>query len=263
MSASTTASQAGAAITELLEREGPRLYGLARRMCSNQQDAEDLVQVTFLNAYKAWDQLAAAADPRPWLYTIARHACQRMRRRRAGEPARVESFDELLPEPSDAVPELPSHVSGPYSDRLRAEAREIVDRALAALPDAFRLPLVLADIAELDTATIAGVLALKEATVKTRVHRARMKLRAALAEGLPARAAEGDPSARQVCLDLLHAKLEALDRRQEFSYSDAALCDRCLTMFATLDLARSACAAAVNESVPAGLWQRVLASSRP
>ena len=262
-STSAGADRAGAAITELLEREGPRLYALARRMSRNQQDAEDLVQVTFLNAYRSWDQLADRDNPRPWLYTIARHSWQRMRRRRAGEPARLESFEELLPEPSDAVPELPSHAQGPYSDRLRAEAQEIVDRALAALPDAFRLPLVLADVAELDTAAIAGVLDLKEATVKTRVHRARLKLRAALAEGLPTRAAEGDPQARRVCLDLLHAKLEALDRRREFSYSDAALCDRCRTMFSTLDLAQSACAAAANESVPTALWHRVLASFLP
>jgi RNA polymerase sigma-70 factor, ECF subfamily len=264
MNRSTTAGpgRAGAAIAELLEREGSRVYGFARRMCGgNPQDAEDLVQETFLNAYRAWDQLAATEDPRPWLYTIARHSCQRMRRRRAGEPSRIESFEELLPEPSDAVPQLPSPAAGPYADRLRAEAREIVDRALEALPESFRLPLVLADIAELDTAAIAGVLGLKEATVKTRVHRARMKLRAALASGLPARAPLDAPQPRQVCLDLLHAKLEALDRRQAFSYSDAALCDRCRTMFSTLDLAQRTCASVVNEAFPAGLRQRIIASS--
>jgi RNA polymerase sigma-70 factor (ECF subfamily) len=247
-----------AAVTALLDLEGPRVHALARRMCGNPQDAEDLVQETFLNAIRAWDQLQDPENPRPWLYSIARRSCQRMRRRRAGEPAHLESYDALVPRPSETGPELPSTEHGPHADRLRAEAREIVERALSTLPDTFRLPLVLADVAELDTAEIAAVLGLKEATVKTRIHRARLKLRDSVARGLPQRALAAPGHARRICLDLLGAKLEALDRRLPFDFSDAALCDRCRTVFDTLDLARGACAAFAADRIPAKLRKRIL-----
>jgi len=250
-----------AAVTALLDLEGSRVYGLARRMCGNPQDAEDLVQETFLNAFRAWDQLQDPKNPRPWLYSIARRSCQRMRRRRAGEPAHLESYDALLPRPSETGPQLPANERGPHADRLRAEAREIVERALETLPAAFRLPLVLSDIAELDTADIAAVLGLKEATVKTRIHRARLKLRDSVARGLPQRTLAGPAHARRICLDLLGAKLEALDRRQPFAFSDAALCERCRAVFDTLDLVRGACAALAADRIPAKLRQRILRAS--
>ncbi len=255
------AGRRAAAVTALLDREGPRVYGLARRMCGNPQDAEDLVQETFLSAFRAWDQLQEPENPRPWLYSIARRSCQRMRRRRAGEPPRLESLEELLPRPSQTSPDLPGAKHDPHADRLRSEAREIVERALAALPDTFRLPLVLADIAELDTAEIAAVLALKEATVKTRIHRARLKLRDALARRLPQRELPPGGHSRRVCLDLLRVKLEALDRRQPFPYSDAALCERCRAVFGALDLARDACAALAADRIPAALRERILGST--
>jgi RNA polymerase sigma-70 factor (ECF subfamily) len=103
---------------------------------------------------------------------------------------------------------------------------------------------VLKEIAGLSLAQAAEVLGVKEATVKTRVHRARMMLRQALAEDLPRRPAgehadEGGPG--HVCLDLLHAKQEALDRGAEFPVDSDELCERCRSVFATLDLAHNAC----------------------
>jgi RNA polymerase sigma-70 factor (ECF subfamily) len=250
-----------AALARLLDEEGPRIHGLARRLCTDPGEAEDLVQETFLNAYRAWGQLADPANPRPWLYAIARHACQRMRRRHAGEPAHLEPLDELLPRPSATVPDLDA-AEGPHGDRLRAEAREIVERAIAGLPQGFRMPLVLADLAELSIPEIAAVLGVKEATVKTRIHRARLKLSQALSRGLPQRPAPAAEHARRVCLDLLRAKLEAFDRRAPFPYSDAALCARCRAILSTLDLAAVACSGLDEPAVPVALRDRILAATR-
>ncbi len=247
-------------ITRLVDAEGARLLAFARRYCGDGSEAEDLVQETFVQAFRAWDQLDDPANARAWLYAIARRACQRMHRRRSGEPARLESLDQLLPRPAATLPDLEAE-GGPHAERLRAEARELVERGLTELPEAFRLPLVLADIAELSLAEIASVLGLKEATVKTRIHRARLKLRARLAAGLPQRPAPPPAHARTVCLDLLRAKLEALDRRAPFPYSDAALCERCRTLLGTLDLAGEACASFVGGELPAGLRARVLAGA--
>ncbi len=246
----------------LVDREGPRLVAFARRSCGDGSDAEDVAQETFARAWRSFDQLADPAQARAWLYAIARRVCQRMHRRRAGEPARLETLDELLPRPGPTMPDLASSAGDPHRAAERDEARRLVERAIAALPGPFRLPLVLADVAELSLVEIAAVLGLREATVKTRLHRARLKLRAVLAEGLPQRPAGGAaPHARAVCLDLLRAKLEAQDRRAPFPYSDHALCERCATLLATLDLAGAACGALGREPLPPGVRERLLAAA--
>ena len=256
----TAAALSAAPLEALMAREGPRLYGMARRLCGDPADAEDLVQETFLQAFRSWDQLEQPDNPRPWLYAIARRACQRMRRRRSGEPARLETLEELLPRPAATVPDL-SSLAGPHADRLRAEAREIVERAVAELPEPFRLPLVLADIAELGSADIARALGLQEATVKTRIHRARLRLRQRLAAALPQRPAPAVDHSRQLCLDLLRAKLEAFDRQAPFPYSAQELGDRCRAVLGTLDLASDSCAALGRGELPAALRERILAGA--
>jgi RNA polymerase sigma-70 factor (ECF subfamily) len=249
-----------AAVVRLLDREGARLHAFARRMCGPPVDAEDLVQETFLAAFRARDQLADPEQARAWLYAIARRACQRMHRRRAGEPRRLEPLDALLPRPGKTAPDLAAVArDDPHDERVRAEARELVERGLAELPAPFRMALVLADVAELSIPEIAAVLGIKEATVKTRIHRARLKLRQVLADGLPQRPSRSRPDhARRVCLDLLRAKLDAVDRRAPFPYSDRALCERCRTVLATLDLAGETCASFGREPLPPALRRRIL-----
>jgi RNA polymerase sigma-70 factor (ECF subfamily) len=221
------------------ERAAPRLYRTAMRLCGNPADAEDLVQDTLLQGFRKWAQFEGRSDPQTWLYAIAGRLCQRRHRRRAGEPRHMESLSTLLPTPADPLVTLPS--DDPASVHLRKVAEETVAAALAALPVAFRLPLVLSDIAELGTREIAAILGLKEATVKTRLHRARLQLRRALLDRLPGRPGQPPSHERQVCLDLLRAKQESLDRRVPFPYSSEALCERCRTVFDTLDFSRAVC----------------------
>lgn len=247
----------------LFENEAPRVHALARRICSG-RDADDLVQDTFLNAFRAIDQLADPENPRPWLYAIAHRACQRLRRRRAGEPQHLDSFDDLLPQPEATLPDFSGLHADPHSDLLRAEARELVEQGIAELPEAFRIPLLLADIAELKVSEIAAILDLEEATVKTRIHRARLKLRQILAHGLPQRpatSAEQHAHAREICLDLLRARLAAFDQGVAFPYSSTALCERCQAVFSTLDLAAEICGALDRESLPKDLRERLLAAA--
>ena len=145
------------ALESLLEREGPRLLAFARRSCGDGSDAEDIVQETFVRAVRSWHQLEDPGQARAWLYAIARRVCQRLHRRRAGEPKRLEPLSELLPRPEATVPHLAAAApDDPHRDRLRAEARELVERAVAALPDRFRQALVLADVAGLTVAQNAA-----------------------------------------------------------------------------------------------------------
>lgn len=232
---------ADVAIPQLVDAHGGRIYGLGLRMCGNEQDAEDLVQETFLRAFRHWNQFEGRSDPGTWLYSIAARACRRMHRRRAGEPARIESLSDLLPAGEATVPDSGNGSVDQLDEQVRREAREAVESTIATLPPTFRLPLVLKEIADFSLAEVARILALKEATVKTRVHRGRLMLRKALAQRLPQREAPPPDHSRQVCLDLLSMKQEALDRGTAFPLPEGVLCERCKATFATLDLGQGLC----------------------
>lgn len=250
----TTSTPAAEAIPALFEQHAPRLYALGRRLCGSEHEAEDLVQETFLQAYRRWETFDGRADPGTWLWTIAARMCQRLHRKRAGEPAKLAAYDELLPfrdvklASTDAVDEA-----------QRAEARAEVERAIAQLPVEFRLPLVLKEIIGFPVDDVARMLNLKPATVKTRLHRARLKLRQAVDEALPKQPGEAPPPAyeKQVCLDLLAAKQAALDRGVAFD--ESIICDRCRTIFAELDLAQSVCRDLAAGELPDEVRARVLA----
>jgi RNA polymerase sigma-70 factor (ECF subfamily) len=251
------------AIPLLLEEHGGRIYSLGLRLCGDASDAQDLVQETFLNAFRHWQGFEGRAQPSTWLYTIAARACQRMHRKRAGEPEHMDSLDDLLPSRQRGVPDTAAFGADteddPETEHLRREARQRVEQALAEVPAHFRLPLVLKELAELSLAEIAAVLGLKEATVKTRIHRARLALRKALADGLPERPAAAPSHERRVCLDLLRAKQEAMDRGEHLPVANAELCDRCRSLFETLDLARDACVSLGEGELPPPVRQVVMA----
>ena len=122
------------ALERLMEEEGGRMYGLGMKLCGNSEEAEDLVQETFLQAFRKWDQFEGRSAPSSWLYTIAARICQRRNRLRSGEPTRVESLSELLPSGQPMVAVIPSSEESQLDEQLRREARERVDRALAKLP---------------------------------------------------------------------------------------------------------------------------------
>lgn len=242
------------ALPHLLDEEGGRLYRLSLKLCGHPEDAEDLVQEIFLIAFRKWDQFKGDAKPLTWLYTIAARACGRRRRKKAGEPTEMESLSELLPTGEAQIPDVKAG-DGPLDDQLQREAQEAVERGIAALPMKFRMPLVLKEIVELPIAEVAAILGLKEATVKTRVHRARLLLRRELARTLPKKDAPPPDHSRQMCLDLLKAKQEALDRGVPFRVPPQELCMRCQAMFSTLDLTHEVCEVLGQGKMPESLRQ--------
>jgi RNA polymerase sigma-70 factor (ECF subfamily) len=251
------------ALTHLVDEQGGRIYRVAMKLCGHPEDAADLVQDVFLEAYRHWDQFRGDSQPTTWLYTIAARACQRARRKRSGEPKVVESLDDLLPGPQDRIPDLATVEEGPLAQQLRKETRERVEAAIAELPEHYRMPLVLKEILELPVSDVAQILDLKEATVKTRLHRARLMLRQAVADGLPQRSAPHPNHDRQVCLDLLTAKQEALDRGVPFRVPPDELCTRCEALFDTLDLTQNACRQLRQGEMPPQLRQEVVGSFSP
>lgn len=250
-------TEAATAVQSLMESDGQRMYGLALKLCRNRAEAEDLVQDTFLQAFRKWDQFEARSEPTTWLYTIASRLCQRRQRSRSGEPRRLESLTDLLPVGESSIPEIVSEEDSPLDEQLKKEARDQVEQALAELPVHLRLPLVLKDIAELSASQVAEVLGIKTATVKTRVHRARLALRRAMAEVLPKRHSPAPDHPQRVCLDLLSAKQEALDRGAEFPVPKDELCTRCQSLLSTLDLAHDFCSELSLAGLPEKLRQSI------
>lgn len=237
------------AIPRLLDEHGDLIYSLGLRLCDTPDAAEDLVQETFLRALRSWQGFEGRAKPSTWLYTIASRACRRMQRRRPGQPRRMEPLARLLPSGDEGVLQIPAE-DDPAEDAARREAVDAVRSAVADLPLDFRIAFVLKEVAGFSLAEVSEVLGVKEATVKTRLHRARLRVREAVADALPRRPAPAPDHDRAECLVLLQAKQEALDRDVAFPLGDDVLCERCRSLFRTLDLTRDACAALREGGMP-------------
>ena len=236
------------AVGRLFEEHGARLYRLGVRFCGDADEAHDLVQDVFLQAFRSWKQFDGRSSPSTWLYTIAARRCQRRHRRRAGEPASMMSLSSPARAAHDPIVHVASD-SNPFDDAVREQLQNRVAAAVAELPPVMRLPLVLVEIAEIPLNDVARVLGLKLGTVKSRLHRARLALRERMAVGQRSHAPSGDHGHR-FCQDLLRAKQEALDRGVPLLVSDADLCERCKSLFATLDLSRDVCRLLAQGEIP-------------
>ncbi len=133
---------------------------------------EDLAQETFLRAFRALPSFdAARGSLAAWIFTIARNLA-------ASERGRTRHLREVAP--SDGAQDARSEGDGPVELHERAEAVARIRRALEGLPDALHSTFVLAEISDLSLKEVAAIEGCALGTVKSRVHRAREQLRAAL-----------------------------------------------------------------------------------
>ncbi|MDF0650801.1 MAG: RNA polymerase subunit sigma-24 [Nitrospira sp. LK265] len=162
------------------------MYRFAHRLCGEPESAKDLVQETFLNAYRGLDRFRGDAQISTWLYTIASRACLRMRRRRKGAPERELSLDEFIPT-SDGEFRLQIPIDGlsPEEALQNKQLRQALDDAINQLPKKYKMVLVLRDMEGLSAKEVGSVMGLNERAVKSRLHRARLFVRRQLsARGL-------------------------------------------------------------------------------
>ncbi len=167
-----------AAFDRLYREHVDRIYRLAQRLCGHTDDANDLVQETFLNAYRKFSQFRGESQISTWLYTIASRACLRMRRRRKGEPERELSFDEFIPT-SEGEFRLQVPIKGltPEQALEKKELRKALHSAIDKLPQKYRLVLVLRDMEGFSAKQVGTIMGLNERAVKSRLHRARLFVR--------------------------------------------------------------------------------------
>lgn len=162
------------------------MYRFAHRLCGEPEAAKDLVQETFLNAYRGLDRFRGDAQVSTWLYTIASRACLRMRRKRKGAPERELSLEEFIPT-SDGEFRLQIPIDGlsPEAALQNKQLREALDAAINQLPKKYKMVLVLRDMEGLSAKEVGTIMGLNERAVKSRLHRARLFVRQQLsAQGL-------------------------------------------------------------------------------
>ncbi len=154
------------------------IYRYANRLCGEVEAAKDLVQETFLNAYRGFKDFRGDAQVSTWLYTIASRACLRMRRKKKGEPERELSLEEFVPT-SEGEFRLQIPVDGltPEEAFQNKELRQALDQAIDKLPKKYRMVLVLRDMEGLSAKEVGTVMGLNERAVKSRLHRARLFVR--------------------------------------------------------------------------------------
>lgn len=235
------------AVEELLARHEKQIFRFGLRMCGSEEDARDVLQETLVAAFKNLPEFRGDAELSTWLYQIARSFCTKSRRLRAGEPTRKDSVDAPEVRALESVAPTPDEV---------AHAREIGDvlqAAIRALPEHYREVIVLKDVEGLSAEEVAQVLGQDVAAVKSRLHRARMELRASITGLLGTAPFEGAASPCPELADEL-ADYAAQDVDQATCRKleeHLARCPRCSKACDSLKQTVSLCKRIPGDKVPA------------
>ena len=164
------------AFNELIRRYEGKIFRLALRITQNREDAEDVLQETFLKSYEHLDQFQGNSKFYTWLVRIAvNQALMKLRKRKSD---RTVSIDDDIDTGEDTVArEIAAWDENPEQRYSREELNEILDTAIESLAPPYRTVFVLRDIEELSTEETAETLHLSVPAVKSRLLRARLQLR--------------------------------------------------------------------------------------
>jgi RNA polymerase sigma-70 factor, ECF subfamily len=189
-----------AAFDALIRRHDRFLYRVARSVLLDDYEAEDVVQETFIKAFKHLEDFRGEARLSTWLTRIAlNEALARKRRRRnTVELGALQHRRNTQIEPSPMI----APAQDPELAAAQQQIRKLLERAIDGLPDSLRTVFVMREVEELSTTEAARLLGLGEPTIKTRLHRARRMLREVLGEQIAASLNDVFPFEKQRC-DLL------------------------------------------------------------
>ena len=160
------------AFQDVVERYHERLFKVILRIVKNRSDAEEVIQDTFLKAYRKLDSFQADSSLYTWLYRIAVNAAvdlSKKRRRRQHL-----SFDDEELSLDGLVPSL---TAAPDADPEQQELNDLVRQGIHALPERYRVILILREYSDMSYEQLGEVLKLPKGTVESRLFRARAKLK--------------------------------------------------------------------------------------
>jgi RNA polymerase sigma-70 factor (ECF subfamily) len=170
-----------AEFARLVETYYELIYRLAYKMLNDPQEAEDILQETFLKAYRYIDGFDGRSSLSTWLYRIATNeALMSLRRKKLDTVSMDETLDTMEGEVEPV--QIVDWCCLPEAELMSAEAQARLNQATEKLPATLRVVFVLRDIQGLSTREVAEVLSLSETAVKTRLSRARLRLREDLSD---------------------------------------------------------------------------------
>ncbi len=179
------------ALASLVDTFSPHIYRLALRMLGNEQDAEDVLQETFIKAIRSLPEFEGRSSLSTWLHRIAVNEALMLIRKRKTNVVSIDEHDT----DDDSDEKMPLQISDwcclPEQEFTSAEARHHLDEAVQRLPEALRVVFILRDVEGMSIKETAGALNLSEANVKVRLFRARLKLREELTAYFSERLSEG------------------------------------------------------------------------
>ena len=170
------------AMEKIVERYEDRIFSFGLKMCGQLQDAEDIAQETFLNAFKYLKDFREETKLKNWLFKLAATACIRKRRKKKCEPDHELSLDAFIPRNGESTTyDIPDWSDDPSDYMLRGELKKVIEGAIHSLSHKYRLVFNLRDMEGFSTQETADILGISTQSVKTRLHRARLFLREKIA----------------------------------------------------------------------------------
>ena len=215
-----------AAVEKAISLLQDTVYSFSMKVCRHPEDAEDTMQYVLM---KSMPQLAQFDNPQAlkvWLYKVAHNRCISNHRGAQASPAINVSLDELMPDGPELMELVKSKELDPEASLLNREVGDQLEEAVASLPEKYRMVLALHDMEEMNTAEVAEISGLRQATVRVRLHRARLMVRKYLSE--QAKAARGieihaaaEPTRPPRCRTLFAALSDYMD-----GLLDDAVCEQ-------------------------------------
>ena len=179
-----------AAFEQLIRQYDRQIFRIARHITQNKEDAEDIVQDTFLKAYRKLDQFQGNSKFYTWLVRIAvNESLMRLRKRRNSKTVSMD--DEVQTEEGSVPRDFAAWGPNPEQEYSQGELGEILRKTIAGLPPGFRSVFTLRDVENLSTEETAELLGLSIPAVKSRLLRARLQLRDRLTRYMKVRKEEG------------------------------------------------------------------------
>jgi RNA polymerase sigma-70 factor (ECF subfamily) len=166
------------ALEALLDRHQAQVYRFGMRMCRNPEDAKDVLQDTLLSMARGVRDFRGASSISTWLYTVARSFCIKKRRRSKFAPDAEQSLD------TDMITEgrqLADPAQSPDDALASKQVEHALEQAIRSLDPIYREVLLLRDVEGLAAPEVAEVLGVSVQAVKSRLHRARLSVRAQVA----------------------------------------------------------------------------------
>ena len=221
------------ALDELLRRHQSRIFRFGMRMCRHTEDAKDVLQDTMLAVARNVSGFRGDASLSTWLWSIARSACAKKRRRRGR--ADDETPPTEIARAVEAMEREPDTARGPEEEADARRIEHAIEEAVESLAPMYREVLMLRDVEGLTAPEVAEILGIRVQAVKSRLHRARVTVRERLAPLVAPGAAVGEPAPAS-CPDIVGV----LSRHLEGDLTPSA-CEEMERHVAACDHCRGAC----------------------